>query len=279
MLELVNLRFRGGLGSAVEVLQQKQQLVSTRSQLNQINANEAILLHQLAVLAGRPPATGQSSAEAALPQLPPVPGTGIPADLLNRRPDVRAARQRVAAADYRVAVAVADRFPALRLGASVNFERLAPFDIVEMFKTPLYTLFASITAPLFDGFRRSAEVARQKAVVEELLWAYGETLLSAIAEVEGALVSEREQLGLIKDLEEVVGVAGDNLREARLRYEQGVSQTGFLTVLNALQAQQAAELNLLAARRRLISFRIQLCRALGGTWTTELTHEPAKKEQ
>lgn len=278
LLELVNLRFRGGLGSAVEVLQQKQQLIATRSQLAQINANEQVLRHQLAVLTGRPPLSAAGrEVVSELPDLPALPGTGIPADLLNRRPDVRAARNRVAAADYRVAVAVADRFPALRLGASLNVERLAPFDIVEMFKTPPWTLFASITAPLFDGFRRSAEVARQKAVVEELLWSYGDTLLKAIAEVEGALVSEREQLALIKDLEEVVVVAGDNLREARLRYEQGVSQTGFLTVLNALQGQQAAELNLLAARRRLLSFRIQLCRALGGTWTRALA--PSTKEQ
>jgi NodT family efflux transporter outer membrane factor (OMF) lipoprotein len=274
LLELVTLRFEGGLGSAVEVLQQKQQLIATRSQLAQINAAEAVLKGQLAVLSGRPPGGGPIPAASQLPALPALPGTGIPADLLNRRPDVRAARNRVAAADYRVAVAVADRFPALRIGATLDFQETS---LVDLFKTPLWTLFASITAPLFDGFRRSAEVSRQKAVVEELLSSYGDVLLRAIAEVERALVEEREQLALIVDLEEVVTVAGDNLREARLRYQQGVSQTGFLTVLQALQSQQSAELNLLSARRRLLSFRVQLCRALGGTWTRSLTPTNEKK--
>lgn len=268
LLELVTLRFRGGLGSAVDVLQQKQQLVATRSRLAQIDAAEAVLRQQLAVLTGQPPLTAAAPAEIALPSLPPVPGTGIPADLLHRRPDVRAARNRIVAADHRVAVAVADRFPALRLGASLDFQET---NLLDLFKTPLWSLFASITAPLFDGFRRSAEVARQKAVVEELLWSYGYALLSAIAEVEAALVQERQQQKLIADLEEVVSVAGDNLREARLRYEQGVSDAGFLNVLTALQSQQAAELELLAARRRLLSFRVQLCRALGGTWTRALS--------
>ena len=268
LLELVELRFRGGLGSAVDMLQQKQQLVATRSRLAQIDATEAVLRYQLAVLTGKPPLAGAAPDEVALPSMPPLPGIGIPADLLHRRPDVRAARNRIVAADYRVAVAVADRFPALRLGGSLDFQET---DLVQLFKTPLWTLFASVTAPLFDGFRRSAKVAEEKAAVEELLWTYGQTLLSAIVEVESALVQERQQRKLIADLEEVVQVAGDNLREARLRYEQGISETGFLTVLTALQSRQRAELDLLAARRQLLSFRVQLCRALGGTWTRELT--------
>jgi len=173
----------------------------------------------------------------------------------------------VIAADYRVAVAVADRLPSLRIGASLDFQDTS---ITSLFTTPLWSIFGSLAAPLFDGWRRKAEVSRQRAVVDERLATFGHTLLGAMAEVEGALVSEREQLRLIKELEEQVVVATQNLEEARNRYEKGIGQSGFLDVLTALRGQQSAQLSLLGARRRLISNRIQLCRALGGTWTQSL---------
>ena len=268
LLELVELRFEGGLASALEVLQQKQQLIATRSRIVTVDSTEAVLRHRLAILTGRPPLTPMTTNEPLqLPDLPPLPSAGIPADLLVRRPDVRAARDRVVAADYRVAVAVADRLPSLRIGASLDFQDTT---IADLFKTPLWSIFGSLTAPLFDGFRRKAEVERQRAVVSERLAAFGQVLLTAMGEVEGAIVGEREQLRLISELEEQLEVAGENLTEAQSRYERGIAPAGFLDVLGALQAKQAVELSILGARRALISHRIRLCRALGGTWTREL---------
>ncbi len=122
-----------------------------------------------------------------LPELPPVPALGVPADLLERRPDVRAARRRVEAADYRVAVAVADRLPALRLQGALSEQSGS---IVDLIATPLYSLLASVTAPLFDHGRRRAEVDRNRAIVEERLADYAQAMLRAMVEVESALQQE-----------------------------------------------------------------------------------------
>jgi outer membrane protein TolC len=201
-----------------------------------------------------------------LPELPPIPSTGLPANLLLRRPDLRAASLRVAAADHRVASAVADRLPALRLTASSGWQSFTPAE--KLFDSTLWTIAGNVAAPLIDGGRRRAEVDRTKAVVDELLHEYSEAFLGAVQEVEDALVSEREQRKHLAALGDQVRFSGRALGEAQLRYVTGLSD--YLPVLAALQTLQEAERLQLTARRDLVGFRIQLYRALGGTWTNEL---------
>jgi len=265
-LELVQLRFEQGFASALDVYQQQQQVVATRAQLSLVESAIAALGFRLAALLGQPPRTVVAGERDVLPDLPPLPGTGIPADLLERRPDVRAARRRVEAADHRVAAAIAERLPGLRLSGSTS---LQDSNIAEIIATPLWSIIASVTQPLFAGGRLEAEVERNRAVVEERLMQYGQVLLVAMTEVESALVQERQQIDNIAALEEQVEIAEKALREARARYREGLID--YLPVLTALQAQQGVELRLLQTRRQLLSYRIQLCRALGGTWTSRLT--------
>ncbi len=265
-LELIELRFQKGLASSLDIFQQRQQLVSTRAQVTQLQGSKRLLGNRLAILLGKPPQGLSLGPGDTLPDLPSVvPGTGLPADLLDRRPDVRAARRRVEAADHRVAVAVADRLPSLRVSGSVglNSPSLAKF-----LTSPVWTLLSSITAPLFDGGRRKAEVERTRAVVEERLMQYGQALLQAMVEVENSVANEARQLAYIEDLKQLLELSTATLEQARLRYQQGL--VDYLPVLSALQGRQRAELTLLQARRSLLSYRIQLCRALGGTWTQEL---------
>jgi NodT family efflux transporter outer membrane factor (OMF) lipoprotein len=264
-LELVELRFEQGLASALDVYQQRQQVVATRGQLTLVESAIAALGFRLAALVGQPPRSVVAGERDALPGMPELPGTGIPADLLERRPDVRAARRRVEAADHRVAVAVADRLPGLRLSGSTS---LQDSNIAELIATPLWAIIASVTQPIFAGGRLKAEVERNRAIVEERLMQYGQVLLLAMTEVETALVQERQQLANIAALEEQVEIGKSALREARARYREGLID--YLPVLTSLQALQRVELSVLQARRQLLSHRIQLCRALGGTWTARL---------
>lgn len=268
-LELTKLRFEQGLASALEVYQQRQQLVATRAQLALIDASVEVLENALSLLVGQPPGARYAEGRTELPELPPLPGAGVPADLLERRPDVRAARRRVVAADYRLAAAIADRLPALRLSGSLSE---SADNVGDLFRAPLWSIVGSLTAPLFDGGRRRAEVDRSQAVVDERLYTYAQSLLEAMVEVENALVQERQQVLYLTDLQEQAELAESTLREARARYRQGL--VDYLQVLTALQALQQVEVNLLQARRQLISYRIQLFRALGGTWTREL-EQPA----
>ena len=271
-LDLLKARFSQGMATAVEVSQQEQLAIGTRSELVLTHSREAVLTHQLAVLVGEVPGRVQPGAGAQLPELPPLPATGVPSELLQRRPDLRAAQRRVEAADNRIAAAIADRYPSLRLTAQVSSEPGTPNDWL---LDPIWSLAAGLTAPIFDGGRRAAEVERRRAMMAELVANYGQTVLTAMVEVQDALVQEQRQRERIVEITNQLQVADTTLDLVRARYGQGAAD--FLSVLTALTSQQQVQLNLLQARRELLSHRIQLCRALGDTWTTELKRPEDRK--
>ena len=265
LVGLVELRFGQGLASALEVLQQRQQVAALEAQRPLAVARLEVAAQQLAVLTGRPPTATPRVTRDRLPALPPAPTTGLPIDLLGRRPDVRAAQLRAVAADHRIAAAVADRYPALALTGRTGFQS---FDLAELFERWVWSLAANLTAPLFDGGRRSAEVDRVEAVRDEALLAYGQVLLQAVLEVESALASERQQREHRAQVEVQVALARQALAEAQRRYVHGL--TDYLSVLTTQRTVQQGEQALLAAERQLLATRLVLYRALGGAWTREL---------
>jgi NodT family efflux transporter outer membrane factor (OMF) lipoprotein len=262
MQELVGLRFRQGVAPALDVHQQSQQTAGSLARLLAARRGIQLLEHQLAVLLGKPPGRLALPAQRAeLPTLPPLPPTGVPAELIERRPDVRAAQLRVEAADHRVNVALANLFPALRLTGQVGFQSRSLPDLLDAL---VWSVVGNLTAPLFEGGRRKAQVAQSKAVVEERLNLFGQTVLHALREVHDALSSERSQAEQLQALAKRAEHARLAFDESKSRYLQGISN--YLTVLTTLQAHQDAEQQLLQARRDLLTARVQLCRALGGTW-------------
>lgn len=269
-LELAEMRLGQGLGSSLDLLQQRQQLATVSGQRPLLESAVEVMQNQLAVLTGKTPGSIALAVQDTLPELPPLPGAGIPADLLLRRPDVRAARLAVTAADYRVAVAVSNRLPKLRLSGQYGpFERVG----TEFGVNPLWNITASILAPLFQGGRLKEEVRRNEAVVREKSYVFGQTLLQAIGEVENALVQERKQVEYIGLLEGQLSIAQETLVEARARYGAGAGGQSFLQILTALSSSQQIEQTLLSARLQALSYRIGLCRALGGTWTRDLSKQ------
>jgi len=265
-LELVKLRFGQGQASALDVYQQRQQVAASRSQLPLVESALKVFEHQLAELLGLAAGSALPCSLAALPEPPAATPTGIPSDLLKRRPDVRAAELRAAAADYRVAEAIADSYPRFSLSASLPFQAS---QVASLFDEFVWTIGASLTAPLYDGGLREAEVDRTQAVVEERLAAYGAALLNALREVQDALVEERQHQAYLREVREQLKLGNETLREARNRYIHGLSD--YLPVLTALRDVQRLELLELNERRQLLSLRIQLYRALGGSWMRELT--------
>ena len=264
-LDLIRARFDQGQASAVEVFQQRQQVIATRARLPLAEASARVMQHRLAVLLGKAPRSAGIPDGDALPDLPAVPGTGVPSDLLKRRPDLRAAHDRLVAADHRVGIAVADRYPSLKLSGSIGFQTT---DIVNLFTDWIQTAAAELLAPIVDGGRKAAEEERARAVVRELLLTYGKAVLTALREVEDALTQEERQRAHIESLDAQLDVGRATLREARNRYVNGLSD--YLVVLTAIRSLQQAELERLHAHRQLISYRVQLYRALGGTWTKGL---------
>lgn len=274
-LELAEMRLGQGLGSSLDVLQQRQQLAAISVQRVPVESAIAVLLNQLAVLTGKTPGQMQLTVTDGLPELPPRPGTGLPADLLLRRPDVRAAQRQVEAADYGVAVAVANRLPSLRLSGSYGpFRRVGDDYSI----SSLWNVVANLVMPLFQGGRLKAEVKRNEAIVRERSYNFGQVLLQAILEVENALIQESKQLEYIVELEAQFEIAQETLTEARSRYAQGIGEQSFLQILTALSSQQQIEQSLLSAKQQVLSHRVQLCRALGGTWMSELEKQDTKKQ-
>jgi len=267
-LELIELRFRAAMVSALDVYQQQQIVESIRAEIPLVEAQEQLFRHELALLLGKPPKAALKISRKDLPKPVEIPATGLPADLLSVRPDLRAAGMRLQAADWQVAAARANRLPAINLTAQASY---GGGDVDVIFNNWLISLAGNLTAPIFDGKRRAAEVERRMAIVDENLAVYRQAVLIAIKEVEDALISELKQREHIKRLEIVTETARKALEEAGIRYRNGL--TDYLPVLTQLLTVQRLERDLIQKKTNLLNIRIGLYRALGGTWTESLTFE------
>ena len=267
-LELIELRFKMAMVSVLDVYQQQQVVDDIKAEIPLVEAQEQLLRHELALLLGKPPKTFLKISRQDLPKPVEIPATGLPADLLSARPDLRAAGMRLRAADWQVAAARANRLPAISLTAQARY---GGGDVDVLFENWLVSLAGNLTAPIFDGYRRAAEVERRKAIADENLAVYRRTVLTAIKDVEDALISEFKQEEHIKGLEIVTETSRKAFREAGLRYRNGL--TDYLPVLTQLLTVQRLERDLIRQKANLLGFRIGLYRALGGTWTESLTFE------
>ncbi|MCG6158170.1 TolC family protein [Rubinisphaera margarita] len=252
-------RFRIGLIRSPDVLRQRQLVDSTREQEVVALARIKVLEHRLAVLQGRPAQKAIYDVGETLPGLPPLPKTGLPAELVQRRPDVRSAFFAVQAADRDLASAITRQYPRLNLTATVvSTTESAEF----LFKEWIVSLSAQLIGPLIDGGERRAEVQRNNAVVRQRLDEYEQTVVNAFREVEDALSEERYLLQRIELLE-------SQLKNARLASEQlskqySVFDVDYLDLLSATQTEQRLQRENLAARLALILNRVQLYLALAG---------------
>ena len=265
-LKVVETRFGQAQSSAVAVFQQRQNLSSIEAQIPTAEAQLHVLEHQLAVLLGKAPREASAGDRADLPQLPDYPELGIPLALLEQRPDIRAARSRINAADHRVGVAIANRYPSLRLTLDGGFQAS---DIDDLFSNFVWGLTSNLTGPIFDAGNRKAEVDRRRAVLETALNDYEKVILEAVREVEDASIRENKQREFLDRLDEQQKWSERALEAARSRYLRGVGD--YLTVLTELSSLQRIQRTHINARRTLLDFRIDLYKAIGGKWSTDLT--------
>lgn len=260
LLTLVELRFKHGRAEAADVLRQRQLIESVRGERARIEADIAVAAHQLAILQGRAPNAAAGDAAQRLPDPPALPAAGLPAELIQRRPDVRSAFLQVQAADRRVAAAVANRYPRLSLSA-----QLQSVDVLTFFENWVSNFTANLVAPLFDGGERAADVDRTRAAVDEALHRYGQAILVALGEVEDALARELRQGELITSLEAQLEFAGAAVGRARDRYASGA--TTYVAILDTVRTFQSLQRTLLSARVTRLQLRIDLHRALAGAIT------------
>lgn len=262
-LELIELRFRNSQANSLDVYQQRQTVARTHSSIPSAEAERLASQYALNLLLGLAATTPVEIDFENTPVLPSMPNAGVPSDLLEQRPDVRAALRRIEAADWNVAAAKADRLPSVSLGlsGSTGSDRFE-----DLFDDWLGKFTGRIVAPILDGGRRKLEVEKQLAVVDEAVANYRQAVLSAFQEVENALMLEQKVSEQLEALRAELSLARQTLSAARNRYANGLSD--YLNVTSSLLSVQTLERDEITQVANLFKARIALHQALGGQLPT-----------
>ena len=260
VLTVLEERFSIGQSGSADVLRQRQLVERTLEQQILTRASKEVLEHQILVISGHPPQSdGGLLSVVSLPEVPPLPQIGLPSELLQRRPDVRAALYRIESADASVAAAVKDQYPSLSIGAALSSSAPNPSGLFDAW---IASLVGQFVAPLLDGGRREAEIERQVAIRRQRLAEYGDVVLTSFREVEDALSQERHQVLRIENLARQLELARDTYAQLRSEYLNGAAD--FIDVLESLRDQQDLERDLLSAKLLRLEYRIALYRAIAG---------------
>ncbi|HCN70820.1 MAG TPA: hypothetical protein DIS96_03530 [Pusillimonas sp.] len=260
VLTVIEARFGTGLSSSADVLRQRQLVAASVERIDTIDAQIGILENQLAVLLGQSPGQARLPEGDVFPALPPMPETGIPIALVQRRPDLQQAWWLIQAADRELAAAISNRFPRFSIEVSLNSQASNTGDL---FYNWLLALAGNLIMPVVDGGERRAEVRRSQALREERVRDYGQAVLTAIREVEDALTREQQRRRQLESLAKRVQLADATYRQLRNRYLNGA--VSYIEVLDALQEQQELTRTLLTTRQQSLSNRVALYRALAGS--------------
>ena len=263
-LEIVERRYSRGLVGPVDVRLARENLEAAKALEPGIELSLARAHHALDVLIANPPGTLEYLPETLsdLPDLEPVP-VGMPASLLERRPDVMAAEFALRAANERVGVSIGRLFLDLTLignyGASADRWR----DIWEHY-SETYSLLMNLAQPIFKGGQLRAQVDAAKARYAELAANYAGAVLSAMQEVEDALVGEQMLQVQLEHTQRRLTEATDAERLSKERYERGVDS--ILLVLESERRRRMAEEQLTILEGQIWTTRVNLYLALGGDW-------------
>ena len=260
MSRQINNRVQAGIASPADGMLAEANLGSARAGLEQRNEALARTLRQMDVLLGYYP-DGSSRTANALPEVPAAPAAGVPAQLLERRPDVRAAELGLLAAGYQLGAAERSFLPSLSLSGSAGYasgEWSGLFDSSNF----IWSIAGQIMQPIFQGGRLVAQVDIAEGQQAEALNSYVETALNALAEVESLLAVDGVLQRRESSLDASAGAAEEAVRVSYNRYQQGIDP--FLNVLESQQRALDGRSAYITSRHARIENRISLHLALGG---------------
>ena len=267
-LEVLKERYTNGIAKGSDVFDQQKALEGIRSDLVSLRAEIASLENRLVFLTASSDTEELRLSETSLPALPPVPDTGIPADLLEMRPDVKAAGLRLAASARELEAAGREWLPRLSITSSLSFQS---DDFSIHWQDWLFNLAANLTAPVFDGGRIRQEIRRSAAARDEALHEYAGSVFEAVKEVREALIRENHQ-------KQVTGLYRKRLKASRaavffaeLEYRNGSAD--YVSFIERWIAMKNLEQSLVLDKSQLFKYRISLYRALGNTWTRNFANE------
>ena len=264
-VRLVQSRFDGGIGSELDVARAQTELATTEADAASLAQQRSRLENALAVLIGSNPSTFSLPAltnQDWNPEPPTVP-SGLPGELLERRPDVAAAERQLAATNARIGVAKAAFFPVVSLTASGGYlsgevENLFNWD------SRVWSLGPSVSLPIFAGGRNRANYRRAKAAFQESVAKYREQVLVAFSDVENSLAGERFLADQSAAQQRAVAHARRAAELATQRYRSGI--VSYLEVVDASREALQAERSSAQLAGLRLNNTVQLIKALGGGW-------------
>ncbi|MCP1470958.1 NodT family efflux transporter outer membrane factor (OMF) lipoprotein [Sphingobium sp. OAS761] len=261
--QIAGWRLQAGLVSSLDEQQAKAQLAQTNAAIPQLEAGLKSSLNRIAVLTGQAPgeATRALEVPAPIPVAPTRIATGIPADTLRQRPDVRSAERALAAATARIGVAQAQLYPSLGISGNIGTTANAFSDLFSLITGGV---FANVAQTIFDGGRLASQVRAQKAATDAAFAAYKQSVLGALEDVENAMASLSSARSRKVEFATALEASNNAAILARSQYQAGLidfltlssSETTLLNARNSLAAAQADEVLAIA----------QLYNALGGGW-------------
>jgi NodT family efflux transporter outer membrane factor (OMF) lipoprotein len=265
-VDLAQRRFGRGLTNAIDVSLAQRQVATLQADLAPLAAQIDACRHAIAVLLGRFPedVAEELAKPGAIPALPTKIPVGQPIDLLRRRPDIREAERRLAAANARIGVATADLFPTVVLSGAVGAQGgIRSSSAVPI--TWIGSLGPSLYWPLLDFGALDAQIEIAGLQTHETLVAYKQAILMAVRQVDDASTSYRAQLERLKSLDRALAAARQATQIATERYDRGL--TDFLNVLDAERQEFDLEARHVATRQMAAEDLVALYKALGGGWS------------
>lgn len=264
-LELTQSQQRNGLAPQMNVENARAQLGSLRAQMPQYQAQIHQAMNGLAVLIGQPPGAldGELAANKPLPALPKAVPVGVPSTLARRRPDVREAEAQLHAATANIGVSIAQLFPDLSLTGQFGV-RNTDASYLDNWSSHFYSYGPSISLPIFQGGRLVAGIKLARAEQASAALGYRQTVLTALQDVENALVSYRADQQQAQELDHTVDALQNAFELASDGYRQGLSS--FIDALDTQRQLAQAKQQASQAHMQSSLDLVALYKALGGGW-------------
>jgi multidrug efflux system outer membrane protein len=256
-------RFRGGITSSLEVKQAEVEFASTRASVPIIEQSKLEVENQLAVLMGLPPQHLVLASSLEDQYIPATVLAGLPSTLMERRPDIMQAEQRLIAASESVGVATARLFPSIALTGSLGYQTQDFDDLLDS-DGKFWILNIDIAMPLFNAGARRAQLSAAESRFNQARLRYEQQVIEALREVSNALnqfYKSGETLDALLDLQTA---SEEYLSLATKRYRNGV--LSYLDVLDAQRSLFEAQLSASSARQAQLFALVDLYKALGGGW-------------
>jgi NodT family efflux transporter outer membrane factor (OMF) lipoprotein len=276
LFDLEQIRYQRGFTNELDVQLAARELARLKSQLPLLNAEVAEQTYSIAALLGQYPEqlANELSQPGAIPDLPTAIDAGLPPQLLERRPDIRAAERQLAAATARIGVATANLFPHLALSAGLGTQS----ETIGFGEgSHIWAFGPSLYWPLLDFGTLDAEVDVADLKTHEQLVTYRKTVINAVQDADGAIAGFSAQQQRLHDLAEAMRASERAVQLAQQRYDRGL--TDFLNVADAERQQYGLEDDYTAAQQSAADSFIYLYKALGGGWQNYQDIPPIRRPE